>query len=315
MQNEYLVTFIIPHYNSPVLLERLLKTIPDRPDFQVIIVDDNSTKDKELLEACKEKYSSQRCLFLRNETGKNSAGTCRNIGMDNATGKWLLFADADDVYTPEAENILEPFLQSQYDIVFFTPTSFDYSIGQKVKRHEDVANLINNYLDAQNREAELRLRYFHVCPWSKLIRRSMVVDHNIRYDATMVSNDVMFSTKCGHYAKEITAVTDEIYCVTRTAGSLVTQTSEKNFDIRTNVLIDKYLFLRENLTKEDCKLIRIDGLPIGRIFEMMKKYKSVKKLWTYLVLFHERNIPVFTWRLLNPIVVIRAIMKRTRAKV
>ena len=311
MQNKYLVSIIIPHYNSPKLLERLLESIPNRSDFQVIVVDDSSTKDRELLEVCKEKHSSERCLFLRNETGKNSAGTCRNIGLDNAKGKWLLFADADDVFTPETEKILEPFMQSEYDIVFFTPTSFDYSIGQKVKRHEDVAKLIDNYLNVQDREAELRLRYFHVCPWSKLISRSLVVEHNIRFDATMVSNDVMFSTKCGHYAKEITAVTEEIYCVTRTAGSLVTQTSEKNFDIRTNVLIDKYLFLKEKLTKEDCKLIRIDGLPIGRIYEMMKKYKSVKKLSSYLVLFHKKKVRVFTWRLLNPIAVIRAIRKKS----
>ena len=310
MQTKYLVTVIIPHYNSPIFLERLLKSIPNRPDFQVVVVDDNSTKDRNVLEACKTKYSAPNRIFLRNESGKNSAGTCRNIGIEHAEGEWLLFADADDVFTEEAETVLEKYLQSKYDIVFFTPTSFDYETGQKVKRHEDVAKLILNYLNKGTREAELRIRYFHVCPWSKLIRKSLVDEHHIQYDATMVSNDVMFSTKCGHYAKTIAATTEEIYCVTKTAGSLVTQTSEKNFDIRTNVLIDKYLFLKDNLSIEDCKLIRIDGLPGGRIYEMMKQYKSVKKLFTYIFLFYKKKVPVFTWRMLNPIVVVKAIKKR-----
>ena len=38
-----LYSIIIPHYNSPDLLLRLLKTIPVREDLEVIVVDDNST--------------------------------------------------------------------------------------------------------------------------------------------------------------------------------------------------------------------------------------------------------------------------------
>ena len=310
MQNDYLVSVIIPHYNSPELLGRLLESVPDRDDYQIVVVDDNSTKDLEILEKCKEQYSSSKCLFLRNTTGKNSAGTCRNIGIEHAHGKWLLFADADDVFLPQTEEILDKYMDSEYDIVFFTPTSFNYETGQAAKRHVDIAKLIKKYNAGETREAELRLRYFHVCPWSKLIRRSLVDEHQIRYDGTMVSNDVMFSTKCGHFADKIFATNEEIYCATVTKGSLVTQSSEKNYDIRTNVLIDKYLYLKLNLSKEDCKLIGLDGLPIGRIYETWKQYKSAKKVSAYMKLFRKNKVPVFTARLLNPAKVISAIKKR-----
>lgn len=310
MQNEYLVSIVIPHYNSPELLGRLLESVPDREDYQIVVVDDNSTKDLEILEKCKEQYSSSKCLFLRNTTGKNSAGTCRNIGLEHAKGKWLLFADADDVFLPQTEEILNKYMDSEYDIVFFTPTSFNYETGNKANRHVDIARMIDKYIDNRTREAELRLRYFQVCPWSKLVRKAIVDEYKIRYDSTMVSNDVMFSTKCGHYANKIFATKEEIYCATKTKGSLVTQSSEKNYDIRTNVLIDKYLYLRENLSKEDCKLIGLDGLPVGRIYETWRQYKSMKKVFAYLKLFRKNKVKVFTWRLLNPVVVFHAMKKK-----
>ena len=44
--NNYLYTFIIPHHNSPELLNRCLDTIPKRSDIQIIVVDDNSEASK-----------------------------------------------------------------------------------------------------------------------------------------------------------------------------------------------------------------------------------------------------------------------------
>lgn len=35
-------TIIIPHFNTPTLLLRLIKSIPERNDLELIIVDDNS---------------------------------------------------------------------------------------------------------------------------------------------------------------------------------------------------------------------------------------------------------------------------------
>jgi len=39
-------SFVIPHYNTPDLLQRLIDSIPQREDIEVIVVDDNSDDDK-----------------------------------------------------------------------------------------------------------------------------------------------------------------------------------------------------------------------------------------------------------------------------
>lgn len=35
-------SIIVPHYNNPKLLQRLLDTIPVRSDLEIVVVDDNS---------------------------------------------------------------------------------------------------------------------------------------------------------------------------------------------------------------------------------------------------------------------------------
>ena len=92
-------SFIIPHKNVPELLKKLLDSIPVRDDTEVIVVDDHS--DPSIVDFVNFpglKRRNTKCIFLDESRG---AGYARNVGIDNASGKWLLFADSDDSYTEE----------------------------------------------------------------------------------------------------------------------------------------------------------------------------------------------------------------------
>ena len=41
----YLYSIVIPHYNSPTLLQRMLDSIPQREDIQIIVIDDCSSNE------------------------------------------------------------------------------------------------------------------------------------------------------------------------------------------------------------------------------------------------------------------------------
>lgn len=43
--NKILFSIIIPHYNNEISLTKLLKTIPEDKDIEIIIIDDNSKKN------------------------------------------------------------------------------------------------------------------------------------------------------------------------------------------------------------------------------------------------------------------------------
>ena len=99
LKKSFKLSIIIPHYNTSDLLEKLLSTIPKDKNIEVIVIDDKS-QDKHIedIEDLKTEEKYIDFLFLKNQTLKKGAGTCRNIGLDHAQGEWVLFADADDYF-------------------------------------------------------------------------------------------------------------------------------------------------------------------------------------------------------------------------
>ena len=87
---------IIPHYNIPKLLQRCLDSIPDIPDIQVIVVDDNSSVEKVDFDNFPGKGRKYTTAIFDKAGG--GAGHARNIGLKHAEGKWLVFADSDDFF-------------------------------------------------------------------------------------------------------------------------------------------------------------------------------------------------------------------------
>src|SRR5699024_4128600 len=149
-----MISIIIPHYNSWLKLEELLNTIPHNPCFEIIVVDDKSDNLNKMGEM---ELSFPDVLFLKNDLNNKGAGVARNIGLKHATGKWLLFADADDRFTPNLIDKIQQFIQSEYDIIYFRPSSFNDKTGEITKRHAQYERLVNNYLKNPSMTNELDL--------------------------------------------------------------------------------------------------------------------------------------------------------------
>ena len=112
-----LFSVIIPHREIPDLLMRCLKSIPISEDIQVIVVDDNSPDANTYLERYSE-LSRQHLEFIRTTKG-GGAGYARNIGLDHAKGKWLLFADADDFFVEDMYDIISSNADSEADVIYY----------------------------------------------------------------------------------------------------------------------------------------------------------------------------------------------------
>lgn len=89
---------IIPAYNSAATLARAIDSVLAQtwPAYEIIVVDDASSDGTGDVAA----GFGQRIRYLRREhnAGVSSA---RNYGVEQATGDWLAFLDADDWYFPE----------------------------------------------------------------------------------------------------------------------------------------------------------------------------------------------------------------------
>ena len=257
---EILYSIIIPHYNIPELLERMLESVPyDKDDVEVIVVDDRSDKNVEKLLEVKRRYESLGVKFHRNNKGEKGAGTCRNIGIRHAMGRWLLFADADDRFTDDMYEIISSEADNEADIIFFEAESRNEKNEIIPGRDVGINKKVESFLSVPERKNELLLRFDMPGPVVKMIRTSMVKENGIWFDILPLSEDVMFSTKCGYFADSIDASKECLYIVTERKGSLMTAFDEERFRIRTDVYVRMCRYLKKNLSKEDWNLLGLNG--------------------------------------------------------
>lgn len=297
------LSIIIPHYNAVNTLKKLFDSIPAESEIEIIVVDDRSTKYLESLNTLKQNYGDNpRILFLKNNKERKGAGTCRNIGIEHAQGKWLLFADADDFFVNNFYATVSEYFNTANDVIFFPPTSIETDTGNKADRHLKYSHLVDEYKNKRDARSELKLRYEFSSPCSKIIRRSFINKNNIRFDEVIASNDVMFSIKVGHLMKKFDVSKEVIYCITRSRGSLTVNLSEDVFDARLRVHINRLNFLKSKLKKSEMEVLQFKK-PSFFITKAFKSKLGFRKMIHTFILFKKNNIKVFQlkhFKYLNP---------------
>ncbi len=211
-------SIVIPHYNIPYLLKRCLDSIEYRDDVEVIVVDDCSD---DFASFPKSDYSSVRFI----EQDKNGrAGVCRNRALEEVEGKWVLFVDADDFLLSGYMALLDEYVSSDNDVVYF-----DY----KAVLSDDVSEESKNYrksiisMDKDEEYTEMYLRYVFGPPWAKMVRRELLQKHRIQFDTCYKHEDTMFSLKVGLFAKSI-AISKGKLCANTYRDDSMTTIREKD---------------------------------------------------------------------------------------
>ena len=309
---EIKLSIIIPHYNRPKLLKRLLESILEEycNDTEIIVIDDNSTIDVDLYESCKEIYS-ERVYFLTNDTNKNSAGTCRNIGINKSKGKWLLFCDSDDYLLEGWYTKVSQFFESKNDVIFFTPKSIDETTGKSSGREKKYEKLISDFKECKYASGS-KLRYSWESPWSKMIKKSLIENNNILFESIILGNDVLFSTKVGYYMNTFSAISQNIYCITKGLDNITSDKSEVAYWKRVNVSIRKYIFLRNNI-KNSKEWIEsgIVVKPLTMVIESVKRGYSFSYIWKLVILCKSNRVHIIS---IDVIKYIHILIKRRLVK-
>jgi glycosyltransferase involved in cell wall biosynthesis len=260
---------------------------------EIIAVDDRSDNANDIAEYSQIRRSYPYVRYFTNDREKKGAGTCRNIGLENARGKWIIFADADDYFAEDAFNIIFRYLDDSSDIVFFSPFSVNVNTGKEADRHTEMCNMIDYHRKNHSQLSENLLRYFWSGPVSKMIRRDMVREHGIGFDEVIIANDVMFSMKCGLFARSINVCKDTFYIITRSADSLTVVRNPDKFIGRIKVNVKRYLFLKKNMNRGEFKDL---GLSSGNwLIACIKEGYGFKLFFRILKIFIRYRVPVFTF--------------------
>ncbi len=90
------ISVIVPVYNAEKYLKTCISSIANQTlkDIEIIAVNDGSTdRSLDLLDKLSNKYKGKLKIFNKENGG---AGSARNIGIENSSGEFIKFVDADD---------------------------------------------------------------------------------------------------------------------------------------------------------------------------------------------------------------------------
>ncbi|HOC57423.1 MAG TPA: glycosyltransferase family A protein [Verrucomicrobiota bacterium] len=95
-----LVSLITPHFERPELLRETLGSVRASTfaDWECLVVDDGSSAA--VWDRVQAMADGARIRALRRESGLKGPSACRNLGLRQALGDYVMFLDADDLLAP-----------------------------------------------------------------------------------------------------------------------------------------------------------------------------------------------------------------------
>lgn len=196
-----LVSYIIPVYNVSAYIERCAKSLFTQTygDIEFIFINDCSTDDSEVkLRKVIELFPNVQCRvkIISNKTNLGSA-TTRNIGLSNAAGDYVMFADSDDwVESNYVESMVNTIEASEKDIVYC-----DY-----YESFKDQDKYVKQDYGEEHLECicSMLTRAMHGSTWNKIFRRKILLQSNLTFvDGADLFEDVGWNVRLFAYTNRI----------------------------------------------------------------------------------------------------------------
>lgn len=180
------LSIITPYYKTLKYIKKLRDVLEPQLNDKIewIIVDDGCN-EKEL--------DTFKAKVIHLPTNSGGAGKPRNVGLDNAKGKYIAFIDSDDLVSDDY--IQEVLKNLKTDIIF---------ISWKSKVHDI--------------HIEYNPPYWNCAVWCRIYRKRII--GNIRFREDMkIAEDWVFNQQIKYRTSR--AITKQIYYYTIREGSLV----------------------------------------------------------------------------------------------
>ncbi len=123
------LSIVMPFYKEPILVIEMLESIIANSyrDWELLAVDDGMDEDE--LKMVFEKITDERVRFIKRTAGAKGAQKCRNIGLEEARGKYIIFVDSDDFMTQMSLENRVKAIKANPDVDFVVSPSGTYDNG------------------------------------------------------------------------------------------------------------------------------------------------------------------------------------------
>jgi glycosyltransferase involved in cell wall biosynthesis len=199
------VSVIIPMHDASATIGRLVETLVavEGPRVEVVVVDDASVDDSV------ERVSAlgRPEVVLERLPTNHGAGVARNRGLERATGRYVLFFDADDEIHPASLTAAVGALDDTGADVAVMPYRYRRGHSSEFEGMNVFdAAAWSRYATSPRRLSRLgdvpQLLGFSSYPWNKVLRTDHYRRTGLRFGSTPVHNDIL-----GHWLTLLDAET------------------------------------------------------------------------------------------------------------
>lgn len=269
---------IVPIYKVEKYIRKCIESILNQSfsDFELILVDDGSPDD--CPEICDEYAKSDDRIKVIHKTNGGLV-SARNIGVQNATGKYICYVDGDDWIE---ENLLETVFNkgiktnSPDMIVFGAIRQYDDHIvnipagapeGLYTKKR--LQQEIYPYMMYDNRKPFCSGLVFPVA-WNKIYKRELLKEHYCKEERIRMGEDNAFIFECLFVAEKVVFLDDYLYIYNQlNSGSFIHSYDPNRFE--NNKLLTEYIESRLG----------------GKNEVLDSQINAFKAYWLIMAVFHE----------------------------
>lgn len=173
------VSIVVPVYKAEKFLERCISSIAHQTytNLEIILVDDGSPDNcPQICDEWAKKDVRIRVIHKPNE----GVSIARNVGIENATGEYVMFVDSDDELLPQAVELCYP--DDTCDLVIF-----DYEMREGIRK-----SIIRAFEEKTASVMSMNDVISIACcdglnsAWARLYRRELLRDHGLRFPTDMI---------------------------------------------------------------------------------------------------------------------------------
>lgn len=201
------VSIVVPVYNSEKYIKECLDSLLNQSycDLEIICVNDGSTDDSLSILNDYAATDSRIKVYSKPNEGKGAA-SARNLGLSYATGTYVMFLDSDDFFEADMiESLVSRAEELDLDLVVCSADRFDDKLGSVIGEYKHI-----ELKDAPDKPffswQDCPEHIFQICDliaWSKLYKRSMLIDNDLKFEPIPISDDQFIPALSMIYAERI----------------------------------------------------------------------------------------------------------------
>lgn len=282
------ISIIIPVYNTEDYIFICIRSVQNQTykNLEIICIDDGSTdKSVEIIKNLMLDDNRIKLIQIEN----HGQGFARNLGLQNASGDYILFLDSDDFIDKYTLSVcVEKINNENPDFIVFDYRYYRPLERKNIYTSDDLFYRFENLFDSNCLEL---LKSKAIYTVNKMYNKNFLDENQIKYSEDYLYEDFIFMIKSIIFAKKVSLIHSPLYRITinKNSSTQTKHTTDLHYRSFINALTNNIKFLNDKNINDE----RIYYLYLN-FFKKFLLYYTVRTPWKFKNIFAKEFVNTYS---------------------